>query len=150
MARTSSLNCLSCRSPHQTPLSLNPSPLFTEKPFFFTEKCFVGSPAQKSAPIDRVPPGVGLAPSAAWRAPPLHLLAPWDPYPPPAWAAPPRALQKEPSGVGGRGKERAGSEGVWLEGRVLQLQWGMWGDPPNTSWGQTHICQKPRERPHSK
>ena len=50
MARTSSLNCLSCRNPYQTPLSLNPSPLFTEKPFFFTEKCFVGSPAQKSAP----------------------------------------------------------------------------------------------------
>ena len=50
MARTSSLNCLSCRNPYQTPLSLNPSPLFTEKPIFVTEKCFVGSPAQKSAP----------------------------------------------------------------------------------------------------
>ena len=49
MARTSSLNCLSCRNPDQTPHSLNPSPLFTENPFFFTEKCFVGSPAQKSA-----------------------------------------------------------------------------------------------------
>ena len=54
MPRTSSLNCLSCRNPYQTPLSLNPSPLFTEKPFFFTEKCFIGSPAQKSAP--RTPP----------------------------------------------------------------------------------------------
>ena len=51
MARTSSLNCLSCRNPYQTPHSLNPSPLFTENPFFFTEKCFVGSPAQKSALI---------------------------------------------------------------------------------------------------
>ena len=51
MARTSSLNCLSCRNPYQIPLSLNPSPLFTEKPFLFTKKCFVGSPAQKSAPI---------------------------------------------------------------------------------------------------
>ena len=51
MARTSSLNCLSCRDPYQTPHSLNPSPLFTENPFFFTEKCFVGSPAQKSALI---------------------------------------------------------------------------------------------------
>ena len=49
MARTSSLNCLSCRNPYQTPHSLNPSPLFTENPSFFTEKCFVGSPAQKSA-----------------------------------------------------------------------------------------------------
>ena len=37
MARTSSLNCLSCRNPYQTPHSLNPSPLFTENPFFFTE-----------------------------------------------------------------------------------------------------------------
>ena len=51
MARTSSLNCLSCRNPYQAPHSLNPSPLFTENPFFFTEKCFVGSPAQKSAQI---------------------------------------------------------------------------------------------------
>ena len=26
------------------------------------------------------------------------------------------------------------------QGRVLQLQWGgMGGDPPNGSWGQTHI-----------
>ena len=54
------------------------------------------------------------------------------PPPPPAWAAPFRALQKEPRGVGGRGKERAGREGVWLEGRVLQLQWGMLGNGPNT------------------
>ena len=49
IARTSSLNCLSCRNPYQTPHSLNPSPLFTENPFLFTEKCFVGSPAQNSA-----------------------------------------------------------------------------------------------------
>ena len=34
MARTSSLNSLSCRNPYQTPHSLNPSPLFTENPFF--------------------------------------------------------------------------------------------------------------------
>ena len=34
MARTSSLNCLSCRNLYQTPHSLNPSPLFTENPFF--------------------------------------------------------------------------------------------------------------------
>ena len=51
MARTSSLNCLSCRNPYQTPHSLNPSPLFTENPFFFIEKCFVTSPSQESAPI---------------------------------------------------------------------------------------------------
>ena len=34
MARTSSLNCLSCRNPYQTPDSLNCLPLFTENPFF--------------------------------------------------------------------------------------------------------------------
>ena len=33
---------IKCRNPYQAPHSLNPSPLFTEK-------CFVGSPAQKSA-----------------------------------------------------------------------------------------------------
>ena len=51
-----------------------------------------------------------------------YLPPPHQPGPPP-----PGALQKEPRGVGGRGKERAGREGVWLEGRVLQLQWGMGG-----------------------
>ena len=71
---------------------------------------------------------------------------PRTPPPTPDWAAPsrtPGALQKEPRGVGGRGRERAGREGLWLEGRVLQLQWGMGGDPPNTSWGQTHIWGLP-------
>ena len=34
MARTSSLNCLSCRNPFQTPHSLNCLPPSTEKPFF--------------------------------------------------------------------------------------------------------------------
>ena len=29
----------SCTNPYQTPHSLNPSPLFNENPFFFTEKC---------------------------------------------------------------------------------------------------------------
>ena len=80
---------------------------------------------------------------------------PRTPPPTPDWAAPsrtPGALQKEPRGVGGRGRERAGREGLWLEGRALQLQWGMGGDPPNTSWGQTHIwglpmCQISRYRP---
>ena len=49
VARTSSLNFLSCWNPYQTPHSLNASPLFTEKPFFFfAEKCFVASPSQKN------------------------------------------------------------------------------------------------------
>ena len=48
MAQTSSLNCLSCRSPYQAPHSLNASPLFTENPFFSTEKCFVASGLPKN------------------------------------------------------------------------------------------------------
>ena len=51
MARTSSLNCLSCRNPYQTPHSLNRLPPFHWKPLFFTEKCFVASPSWKSALI---------------------------------------------------------------------------------------------------
>ena len=50
MARSSSLNCLSCRNPYQTPHSLNCLPPFHRKPLFFTEKCFVASPSPKSAP----------------------------------------------------------------------------------------------------
>ena len=52
MARTSSLNCLSCRNPYQTPHSLNCLPPFHWKTLFFTEKCFVASPSQKSALIN--------------------------------------------------------------------------------------------------
>ena len=51
MARASSLNCLSCRNPYQTPHSLNCLPPLHWKPLFFTEKCFVASPPQKSALI---------------------------------------------------------------------------------------------------
>ena len=48
IAQTSSLNCLSCRNPHQTPHSLNCLPPFHWKPLFFTEKCFVASPSTKN------------------------------------------------------------------------------------------------------
>ena len=51
MARTSSLNCLSSRNPYQTPDSLNCLPPFHWKRLFFTEKCFIASPSQKSALI---------------------------------------------------------------------------------------------------
>ena len=51
IARTSSLDCLSCRNPYQTPHSLNCLPPFHWKTPFFTEKCFVASPSQKSASI---------------------------------------------------------------------------------------------------
>ena len=68
--------------------------------------------------------------------PPPPALGPLPPTP--DWAAlsrTPRALQKEPRGVGGRGRERAGREGLWLEGRVLQLQWGMGGGTLQTPVG---------------
>ena len=51
IARTSSLNCLSCRNPYQTPHSLNCLPPFHWKSLFFTEKRFVASPPQKLALI---------------------------------------------------------------------------------------------------
>ena len=49
MARSSSLNCHSCRNPYQTPHSLNCLPPFHWKTLFFTETCFVASPSPKSA-----------------------------------------------------------------------------------------------------
>ena len=54
MARTSSLNYLSCTNPYQAPDSLNCLPPFHWKTLFFTEKCFVASPSQKSA-LNRCP-----------------------------------------------------------------------------------------------
>ena len=61
----------------------------------------------------RVPPDVGLAPSTAGG--PSPSTPPRTPPPTPDWAAPfrtPGALQKEPRGVGGRERERAGREGL--------------------------------------
>ena len=49
MARTSLLNCLSCRNPYQAPHSLNCLIPFHWKTLFFTEKYFVASPSQRSA-----------------------------------------------------------------------------------------------------
>ena len=111
----------------------------------FRQRSWLGCPAiwvgtsQDQKNFIRVPPDVGLAPSTAGG--PSPSTPPKTPPPTPDWAAPsrtPGASQKKPRGVGGRGRE-----GFWLEGRVLQLQWGMGGDPPNTSWGQTHIWGLP-------
>ena len=76
-------------------------------------------------PFGCPPPSTPLRP----RTPPPH-----QPEPPP-----PGALQKEPRGVGGRGKERAGREGVWLEGRVLQLQWGTGGTSKHQLGPDPHL-----------
>ena len=41
--------------------------------------------------------------------------------------------------VGGKRDGEGGREGLWLEGRVLQLQGRAGGDLPKGSWGRTHI-----------
>ena len=57
------MNCLSCRNPYQIPHSLIcPPPFSLKSPFFFTEKCFVASPSQKSAQIQFNVKGVFLRP----------------------------------------------------------------------------------------
>ena len=68
MARTSSLNCLSCRNPYQTTHSLNCLPPFHWKPLFFTEKCFVASPPPKSALIFHCRTSAGPAETPSWQA----------------------------------------------------------------------------------
>ena len=67
---------------------------------------------------------MGLAPSATWRALPLHLPAPSDlsPNGMPAWTAPSGASKKsqgvgEEEGDGGQGR-------LGLEGGVLQMSSG--------------------------
>ena len=61
---------------------------------------------------------------------PLHPRTP-----PPHQSVLPPHCQK----IQGRQRERVGREGLWLEGRVLQLQWGDGGDLPKGSLGRTHI-----------
>ena len=95
-------------------------------------------------PVIRVPPNVGLTPSAAWRPPPTPLRPRTPPPPPPpAWAAPSRSLAKRAKGGGGEeGRRGRGWKGL-REGSSNYN--GGWGDPPNTSWGQTHIWGLPSD-----
>ena len=97
----------------------------------------------------RVPPDVGLVPSTAGGpSPPPTPPRTLGPLPS-HQTGPPRsgAMQKEPRGVGGRGRERAGREGLWLEGRALQLQWGMGGGTLQTPVGaRPHIWGVPKSR----
>ena len=51
LLETSSLNCLFCRIPYQSPHSLNALPSFSEEALLFTDFCFVASPAPNSAGI---------------------------------------------------------------------------------------------------
>ena len=50
---------------------------------------------------------------------------------------------KKSQGGGGKREERAGREGVRLEGRSSNYNGGWVGGPPSTSWGQTHIWGLP-------
>ena len=90
---------------------------------------------------------MGLAPSAAGRPPPpppcdLGPLPPHQPGPPP-----PGALQKEPSGGWGEeGRRGRGGKGFGLREGSSNYNGGWGGDPPNTSWGQTHIWGLPTIR----
>ena len=83
----------------------------------------------------RVPPDVGLAASAAWKASPSTTLCPSTS----AWAAPSQSIVKRATGVGRGRRERVGREGLCLEGRVLELRWGGLGVLSKGSWGRTHI-----------
>ena len=64
----------------------------------------------------------------------LGPLPPPQPGPPP-----PGALQKEPRGVGGKREGEGGEGRVWLEGRVLQLQWGMGGPAKHQLGPDPHL-----------
>ena len=93
----------------------------------------------------RVPPDVGLTPSAAWRAPPPSTpLCARTPPPHQPESPPPRTLQKEPRGVGGRGKERAGKEGVWL-GEGPSNHNGGWGGPSKHQLGPDPHLGAPKQ-----
>ena len=53
--------------------------------------------------------------------------APKDPSPTPVWAAPSRSIAQRVRGVGGRGRETVGREGLWLEGKGPPIVMGGWG-----------------------
>ena len=110
---------------------------------FLTGPTTTGQEQGPANSICRYSPRCGSGPKCRLQAPPLHdPLPPTQPGPPPAGA-----LHKEPKGgLGGRGEGRAGREGVWLEGRVLQLQCGMGGPSkhqlgPDPHLGAPNICR---------
>ena len=78
MARTSSLNCLSCG---------NPYPPFTEQPFFSLKSGFVASPSQKSAPRPRLgSPWTWYRPiSGLWREMGTKMAEKWILASPEKW-----------------------------------------------------------------
>ena len=65
--------------------------------------------------------------------PPLGPLPPHQTGPPRPGL--PEHCKKSQGGWGEEGRERAGREWLWLEGRVLQLQWGMGGGPSKHQLG---------------
>ena len=76
--------------------------------------------ALRQVPVIGPPP----SPPLRSRTPPQHQLGP----------RPPGASQKEPGG-GGKREGEGGEEGLWVEGRVLQLQWGDGGAPSKGQLG---------------
>ena len=81
---------------------------------------------------------MGLAPSTAGGPSPPPPLHPRTPPPTRLGRSVPEHCKKSQGGwgeEGGRGRRR---EGLWLEGRVLQLQWGM-GGPSKHQLGPERI-----------
>ena len=95
------------------------------------------------ADIFGVPPDVGLAPTGDRRPPPPPPPCTLGPHPPHQPGPPPGALQKEPRGVGEEGRRGRGGKRFGLREGSSNYNGGWGGDPPNTSWGQTHIWGLP-------
>ena len=89
-------------------------------------------------------PRCGSGPKRRLEAPPPSTpLRPRTPPPPPAWAAPSRSLAKRAKGGGGKSEGEGGEGGGLAWGKGPPITMGDGGDPPNTSWGQTHIWGLP-------
>ena len=85
-------------------------------------------------------------PQVPLEGPPLHPpLHPRTPPPTPDWAAPSRSIAKRAKGGWGEeGRSRRGGKGFGLREGSSNCNGGWGGDPPNTSWGQTHIWGLPK------
>ena len=99
----------------------------------------------------RVPPDVGLAPSAAWRAPPPPPPCALGPLPLTSLDCPlPEPCKKSQEGLGKEGRRGRGGKGFGLREGSSNYNGGLGGDPPNTSWGQTHIWGLPIPAPKAR
>ena len=101
-----------------------------------------GKGTGKATYMRRVPPDVGLAPSNRWRALPSTPPCTLGPLPHTRLGRPvPEHCKKSQEG-GKREGEGGEGRGFGLrKGPPIAMRDG--GDPPNTSWGQTHIWGLP-------